>query len=95
MINWEELDNIEFKKEEFSFLEDILKDEKGNQPITLMSPLNKYTFISGMNELLINILNVSKQLTVTCFQINNERKKQAAKQALEKFAKEKGYTLNF
>jgi hypothetical protein len=95
MINWEKLDKIEFKKEEFSFLEDILKDEKGDQAISLLSPLNKYTFISGMNELLINILNVSKQLTVTCFQINNESKKQAAKQALEEFAKEKGYTLNF
>ena len=95
MTIWEELDNIEINKEDFSFLEDILKDEKGNQTVSLMSPLNKYTFISGMNELLINILNVSKQLTVTCFQINNESKKQAAKLALEKFAKEKGYTLNF
>jgi len=95
MTNWEELDNIEIEKEEFGFLEDILKDEKGDQPISLMSPLNKYTFISGMTELLINILNISKQLTVTCFQINNESKKQAAKLALEKFAKEKGYTLNF
>ncbi|NGY88008.1 hypothetical protein F6Y05_33805 [Bacillus megaterium] len=87
MTIWEELDNIEINKEDFSFLEDILKDEKGNQTVSLMSPLNKYTFISGMNELLINILNISKQLTVTCFQINNESKNRRLNKHLKNLQK--------